>query len=55
MKLSPQFDQALNYAVSIHARQPRKGTEIPYLAHLPGVASIALKRIGYRCPVRPRL
>jgi GTP pyrophosphokinase len=43
MILSPQFDDALQYAVIIHAGQPRKGTSIPYLAHLLGVASIALE------------
>jgi GTP pyrophosphokinase len=43
MILSPQFDDALQYAVIIHAGQPRKGTEIPYLAHLLGVAGIALE------------
>ena len=43
MNLSPKFDQALQYAVLIHAFQKRKDTEIPYLAHLLGVASIALE------------
>lgn len=43
MNLSPKFDQALQYAVLIHAFQKRKGTEIPYLAHLLGVVSIALE------------
>ena len=43
MNLSPRFDQALHYAVLIHAGQLRKGTEIPYLSHLLGVASIALE------------
>ena len=43
MHLSPRFEQALHYAVLIHAGQIRKGTEIPYLAHLLGVASIALE------------
>jgi (p)ppGpp synthase/HD superfamily hydrolase len=43
MILSHQFDDALQYAVIIHAGQPRKGTNIPYLAHLLGVASIALE------------
>ena len=43
MNLSPRFDQALHYAVLIHAFQKRKDTEIPYLAHLLGVASIALE------------
>jgi (p)ppGpp synthase/HD superfamily hydrolase len=43
VNLSPKFDQALHYAVLIHAGQLRKGTEIPYLSHLLGVASIALE------------
>jgi (p)ppGpp synthase/HD superfamily hydrolase len=43
MILSPRFDQALQYTVLIHAGQKRKGTEIPYLAHLLGVTSIALE------------
>src|SRR5688572_33316507 len=43
MNLSPRFEQALHYAVLIHAGQIRKGTEIPYVAHVLGVASIALE------------
>jgi (p)ppGpp synthase/HD superfamily hydrolase len=43
MNLSSKFEQALHYAVLIHAGQLRKETEIPYLAHLLGVASIALE------------
>jgi (p)ppGpp synthase/HD superfamily hydrolase len=43
MNLSEQFEKALNYAVLIHAGQKRKGTEIPYIAHLLGVVSIALE------------
>ena len=43
MNLSPRFEHALHYAVLIHAGQLRKGTEIPYLSHLLGVASIALE------------
>ena len=43
MHLSPRFDEALRYATIIHAGQKRKGTEIPYLAHLLGVVSIALE------------
>ncbi len=43
MKLSPRFEEALQYAAQIHATQSRKGTEIPYIAHLLGVASIALE------------
>jgi (p)ppGpp synthase/HD superfamily hydrolase len=43
MILSTKFEQALVYAAIVHAGQYRKGTEIPYLAHLLGVASIALE------------
>ena len=43
MNLSPKFEQGLQYATLIHAGQLRKGTEIPYIAHLLGVASIALE------------
>lgn len=43
MILSNRFEQALVYAAIVHAGQLRKGTEIPYLAHLLGVASIALE------------
>ncbi len=43
MNLSPRFDQALQYAVLIHAGQNRKGTSIPYISHLLGVVSIALE------------
>ena len=43
MHLSPRFDQALHYTILVHAGQKRKGTEIPYLAHLLGVVSIALE------------
>jgi len=41
--LGERFEQALAYAVRIHADQKRKGTDIPYAAHLLGVASIALE------------
>jgi len=43
MNLSPQFDRALHYAAIVHAGQLRKGTGVPYLAHLMGVASLALE------------
>lgn len=42
--LTPQFIGALAYAAIKHATQKRKGSEVPYLAHLLGVASIALER-----------
>lgn len=43
MILSPRFEQAMHYASVIHSGQMRKGTEVPYLAHLLGVTSIALE------------
>lgn len=41
--LSDRFDKALVYATLIHAGQFRKETGVPYIAHLLGVASIALE------------
>lgn len=43
MKLSVRFEQALAYTCLIHAGQKRKGTQIPYVAHLLSVAAIALE------------
>src|SRR3974390_3192265 len=43
MNLSPRFELALQYAAVIHAGQVRKGSGVPYIAHLLGVASIALE------------
>jgi len=40
--LTERIGRALALAVKAHAGQKRKGTEIPYLAHPMGVASIAL-------------
>ena len=42
MLLSFRFSEALGGAADLHAKQVRKGTAIPYIAHLLGVASIAL-------------
>lgn len=42
-KLSERFDRALALASDLHREQVRKGTEIPYVAHLLGVASSALE------------
>jgi hypothetical protein len=47
MNLSPRFEQGLHYAVLIHSGQKRKGTNIPYLAHLLGVTRIALEHGAY--------
>lgn len=41
--LSERFTEALVYATQLHAQQTRKGTNIPYISHLLGVASIALE------------
>lgn len=40
--LTERIGRALDLAVQAHDGQKRKGTEIPYLAHPMGVASIAL-------------
>ena len=42
MQLSERFDEALGFAADRHRKQKRKGTDIPYISHLLGVASIAL-------------
>ena len=42
-QLGPRFSEALTFAASVHADQPRKGTQIPYIAHILGVASLALE------------
>lgn len=42
-KLSHRFEFALIFAAQHHARQKRKGSGVPYVAHLMGVASIALE------------
>lgn len=41
-QLTSRFDDAVRYAHEVHAGQARKGTDIPYIGHLLGVASIVL-------------
>jgi len=41
--LSERFTAALTYATKLHANQVRKGSGVPYVCHLLGVASIALE------------
>jgi GTP pyrophosphokinase len=41
--LTRRFDDALVYAARLHAKQLRKGTLVPYVAHLLATASIALE------------
>jgi (p)ppGpp synthase/HD superfamily hydrolase len=43
LMLTPRFSQALVYAVEAHDGQTRKGTSIPYVAHVLAVASLALE------------
>jgi (p)ppGpp synthase/HD superfamily hydrolase len=40
--LGPRFEEALAFANRLHATQKKKGTEVPYMAHLLGVTSIVL-------------
>src|SRR5690242_9176409 len=44
--LTDRFTRAVDYARGIHAGT-RKGTEIPYMAHLLGVASLVLGESGH--------
>jgi (p)ppGpp synthase/HD superfamily hydrolase len=44
--LSSRFNQALGYAAQLHAYQFRKGTNIPYVAHLLGVTALVLESGG---------
>lgn len=43
MKLGPRFRRAFLFAAEKHSGQARKTTTIPYIAHLMGVASLALE------------
>jgi len=41
--LGPRFEQAIAYACLLHADQRRKGTDVPYLAHLMGVVGLMIE------------
>lgn len=41
--LSVRYADAVAYASHVHGRQARKGTQVPYVAHLLGVSSLALE------------
>jgi (p)ppGpp synthase/HD superfamily hydrolase len=43
VQLSGQFEKALTYATRIHGGRLRKKTRIPYIAHILGVAAIAME------------
>ena len=44
--LGPRFSAALAYAAELHGDQRRKGTAIPYVAHLLAVAAIVIEYGG---------
>lgn len=45
-RLGPRFEAALLYACQVHGGQVRKGTTIPYVSHLLGVASLVIEDGG---------
>jgi (p)ppGpp synthase/HD superfamily hydrolase len=44
--LTEKYDQALSYASNLHRAQTRKGTEIPYVAHLISVSALVIEHGG---------
>ena len=46
MKLSRQFSNALAFASGLHRGHLRKGTKIPYMAHLMAVSALVLEHDG---------
>jgi Domain of unknown function (DUF6946)/HD domain len=44
--MGPRFDRAFALARELHAAQVRKGTKIPYISHLMGVAALVLEDGG---------
>lgn len=44
--LTERFIEAVRYAADVHQDQARRGTDIPYMSHLLGVASIVLEDGG---------
>jgi (p)ppGpp synthase/HD superfamily hydrolase len=46
VQLSGRFDAALKLASDLHRTQMRKSSDIPYLAHLLGVAGLVLEHGG---------
>ncbi len=43
---SELWQQAFTYASDLHAKQKRKGKDVPYISHLMGVAAIVLEQGG---------
>jgi len=48
--LTERFSSAVEYARQLHTEY-RKGTDVPYMAHLLGVASLVMGEAGGRIPV----
>ena len=48
--LTSRFDDAFRYAHDLHRGQTRKGTAIPYIAHLIGVAALVIEHGGDEDP-----
>lgn len=48
--LTERFTKAVEYARQLHT-EFRKGTDVPYMAHLLGVAAIVMSEAGRRLPV----
>src|SRR5215469_5750872 len=46
LTLSPRFTEAVDYARQIHTGW-RKGTKVPYMSHLLGVASLVMGEAGH--------
>ena len=46
MSRMKDFESALKYAARLHADQPRKGSDAPYISHLLAVAAIVLEHGG---------
>lgn len=44
--LTERFAEAVRYAAIVHATQVRKGTDVPYIGHLLGVASLVVDAGG---------
>lgn len=44
--LTDRFESALAYAAAVHRRQTRKGTDVPYVAHLMAVTALVLEHGG---------
>ncbi len=42
-ELGPRFAHALAYVVHLHSEQRRKGTDVPYVAHLLAVAGLVIE------------